>query len=169
MDRREFDRIARAMARGTSRRRALGMLAGAAAAIVGAGAARAQMTPGIDPGGLPQFVCGGSLGAACPDGYECAPAAGSDGVCDPAADPTCPGVCVLSQPSSPCAAMRCKAGTVCCDQCGGICLPAGMICGTLMCIDKTCGDKTCGPGEYCCNKSCGICAPMGAMCIQMAC
>jgi hypothetical protein len=163
MDRRDFDRIARAMAQGSSRRRVFGMLAGAAAAALGARTSRAQMAPAS--GAPAHFVCGGRLGDPCPDGYDCVPPASG---CDPMSDRNCLGDCVLA-PSSPCATMRCMAGTICCDNCGGVCVPQGVACSDALCQDATCGTTVCGDGEYCCNASCSRCAPQGQSCTQEIC
>lgn len=165
MDRREFDRIARAMTQGISRRHTLGLLAGAVAAAAGSRLARAQTTPALTSSAPAQFVCGGRLGDPCPDGYACAsPASG----CDPMGDRDCLGDCVRTPPS-PCASIRCMAGTVCCDNCGGRCVPQGVACSDALCRDETCGAAVCGAGEYCCNASCSRCAPLGQGCTKEFC
>ena len=64
MDDRRFDKLARALGTGTSRRRVLGGLAGAALGLVGLGRAGADLTVGrLDFSGR---FCGGIAGIPCP-------------------------------------------------------------------------------------------------------
>jgi len=71
--------------------------------------------------------------------------------------------------TSNCAAITCLVGNDCCENCGGICVPAGTPCTDDLCGGEPCNTVTCGPGEFCCNESCSICAPLGGVCTQQLC
>lgn len=180
MDGERFDRLARTVGAGASRRRVLGTMAAAAGALLGR-SATAAATP-FHPGPV-RLVCGGPDNLPCPDGADCLypdpacsdPALGCHGVCaiGPVVDP---GPAPQPMPQTPpCAAIRCMAGTHCCDVCGGACVDASIDCAAVDCrpvdpVDgEPCGDTVCGEGTYCCNAGCGICAPIGAMCINQVC
>ena len=172
MDGERFDRLARTMAAGASRRRVLGTMAAAAGVLLGRAAAGAQFYPG--PVLLP---CGGSDGVVCPQGMVCVypadacvdPSLGCRGICSPesAVDPG------SDQPASPCSAIRCMAGTHCCDVCGGVCVGLDVSCAAVDCapVDggEPCGTAICGDGEYCCNASCNRCVPNGQGCTRELC
>ena len=196
MDGRRFDDLTRVLGGGTSRRRVLAGLAGAALGLVGRGRARADISiGGIDWTGR---YCGGFAAIPCPGGYVCVDDAGDD--CDPAAGGAdCAGVCVPSGPEDdPCAAVRCAAGFTCCAECGGTCEPIQPTvgCEAILCIEGTrcceicgrgtcvaadtpcplafcagepCSQVTCGPGEFCCNYSCSTCVPFGGACTEEFC
>jgi hypothetical protein len=116
-----------------------------------------------EPGGL----CGGFANIPCPDGFVCVDVPGDD--CDPSAGGfDCPGFCVPIG-ENPCAAIRCRPGTRCCPNCGGICIPDGIPCSEDRCVSEPCNQVMCGPGEYCCNESCSICAPFGDGCTDQFC
>lgn len=131
-------------------------------------------------GGL---TCGGFAGLPCPGhgacmddpSDDCDPAAGGadcGGVCECYARLRCaPGYrfdespevcgCVEDAPITPCATVRCAAGTTC-----------EVVDGAAYCVSdgsQACGSGTCGAGTVCCNASCGICTPPGGACIQLAC
>lgn len=168
MDGVRFDRLARGLAGGASRRRVLAMLGGVALAGLGRRAGAAQMVPpAVDLSGMP---CGGIAGIPCPGGYVCVddPADG----CDPATGADCGGRCQREEPGggyNPCAAILCIVGTTCCPNCGGICVPPGTACTDALCGGEPCGAGFCAAGEFCCNPSCGICAPLGGYCTEQYC
>ena len=167
MDGRRFDDLTRALRAGTSRRRVLAGLAGAALGLVGLGRARADVSVGaVDYTG---WFCGGIAGVPCPDGYACVDDVGDS--CDPAAaGADCTGVCVPIPSAGACAAVLCVEGTYCCDVCGeGTCVPLDQPCPQAFCAGEPCNGVVCGEGEFCCNYSCSICAPIGGACIQVAC
>lgn len=128
-------------------------------------------------------MCGGFAGIRCPgegacmddpsDG--CDPAAGGadcSGICQCYARSEChvgdhfdasPEVCacVPDAPITPCATVRCAAGTTC-----------EVVDGSAYCVSdghQACGSSTCAAGTVCCNASCGICTAPGELCIQLAC
>ncbi|HEU0116261.1 MAG TPA: hypothetical protein VFQ80_16350, partial [Thermomicrobiales bacterium] len=135
MEHERFDRLAKAMARGASRRAAL---AGAAAVVAGGLGRRAAAatTPPDWHMGFPGSFCGGIAGIGCPAGYQCV---FDPTVCDPnngGAD--CGGRCQQAT-DNPCAAMLCRQGTDCCPNCGGVCVPAGTTCSDDLCHGEQCG------------------------------
>jgi hypothetical protein len=165
MDQQRFDRLARAMARGSSRRAVFAAAAAASAGWLVRRSAGATTIPNWRVG-RPGSFCGGIAGIACPDGYQCV---FDSTVCDPnhgGAD--CGGTC-QRVPDNPCAAMLCQQGTDCCPNCGGICVPAGTTCSDNLCQGERCGPNRCKQGEVCCNESCGICTPPGGLCPMIAC
>lgn len=199
MDGRRFDELTRAIGSGTSRRRLLGGVVGAALGAVGLGHVRSG---GAAAGGQGEGVvdvsgrlCAGFAGLGCPVGYRCVDDDGVDcvadaggslclGRCVVADDPCAPircadgffccnecgGTCEPNPPAASCAAILCAEGTRCCELCGeGTCVPIGELCPVAFCAGEPCGGNVCGPEEYCCNPSCGICAPLGGACIQVAC
>ena len=111
--------------------------------------------------------CGGIAGLPCPKGFVCVDDPRDD--CDPeAGGADCIGIC-MKKATDPCATIRCRQGTTCCPQCGGICIPNGIRCSTVLCTREACNQVVCGPGEYCCNESCSICAPLGGACTDQFC
>ena len=144
-----------------SRRLLVGSMAvGLMSLIRGPSGAQAQAG---EPGGM----CGGIAGIPCPEGFTCVDDVGDD--CDPnAGGADCAGICV-SIGDSPCAAMLCLEGTICCPLCGGVCLPPDVRCSDDVCTEEPCNRTTCGPGEYCCNESCSRCAPLGQGCTREYC
>jgi hypothetical protein len=115
----------------------------------------------------PRGMCGGIAGIPCPDGFVCVDDPGDD--CDPAAGGAdCSGICVPIG-ENPCATILCLEGTICCPQCGGICIPPDVLCSEDLCVSERCNQAVCGPGEYCCNESCSICAPLGGGCTDQVC
>jgi hypothetical protein len=111
--------------------------------------------------------CGGIAGLPCPDGYICVDGPGDE--CDPATGGAdCIGICVRKV-KDPCATIRCRQGTKCCPNCGGICIPDDIRCSNELCVSEPCNQAVCGPGEYCCNESCSICAPLGGGCTDEFC
>ena len=77
-----------------------------------------------------------------------------------------------AQQTSNCAAITCLTDSDCCENCGGICVPAGTPCSDDLCGDPgavPCNQVLCGPDEYCCNESCSICAPIGGGCTEQFC
>lgn len=133
------------------------------------------MCGGVFCGGIAGFPCPG-LGACVDNPYDsCDPASGGadcGGLCECNARQRCgPGwtfdpspevcACVEDAPITPCATVRCAAGTTC-----------EVVDGSAYCVSDgtaACGSGTCGAGTVCCNASCGICTPPGGVCIQLAC
>lgn len=161
MDSERFDRLTRAVGSRSSRRTAIGaVMAGLAMSVLGRGKVAAQV-------GVPGGMCGGFAGIPCPPGYTCIDDPG-DG-CDPfngGAD--CSGICVPDD-YNPCAAISCMTGTICCPNCGGICVPPGTECTDSICGGEPCNEAVCGFGEYCCNESCSRCVPLGDGCTREFC
>ena len=115
----------------------------------------------------PRRRCGGIAGLSCPDGFTCVDDPGDD--CDPrAGGADCFGICVR-ETRDPCATIRCRRGTTCCPQCGGLCIPRDVPCSEDLCVSQPCNQATCGPGEYCCNESCSRCAGLGQGCTREYC
>jgi hypothetical protein len=166
VDNERFDQLTKTLAGRRSRRSALSVLTGAAAALF---TSRRFAVAQI---GTPGGMCGGIAGFPCPEGYTCVDAAG-DG-CDPAAGGAdCAGICVLVDDNpddqNPCAAILCIEGTTCCPQCGGVCIPGDVDCASVDCTPQQCNEAVCGPGEYCCNESCSRCVPLGEGCTREFC
>ena len=120
--------------------------------------------------------CGGIMGRPCPDGYECIDDPSDD--CDPTTGGAdCIGICVGSiDHPNPCAAMLCQEGTICCPNCGGLCVATGTTCSDDLCTGEPdppggefCGRRFCDRGEYCCNPYCGVCIQNGKPCPQVKC
>ena len=114
----------------------------------------------------PRF-CGGIAGFPCPEGLTCVDDPLDD--CDPeqgGAD--CGGICVRID-KNPCARMRCRKGTVCCDACGGLCIPRGTPCSDDLCPGDACAGMLCGPGHEPCNRGCCHCVPVGQPCTAEGC
>lgn len=159
MDSERFDRWTKGLARPRSRRGIIGLLAGGVLALAARRPAVAQIG---EPGGF----CGGIAGFPCPAGFECVDAV--DG-CDPmAGGADCSGIC-LPIDYNPCAAILCIEGTICCPQCGGLCIPPEIPCGPELCVGEPCNQVVCGLGEYCCNESCSQCAGLGQSCTAEYC
>lgn len=168
MDHARFDRWTRLLARGATRRRTLAALTALVAGGTAAGRRpTAARSADVDFSGI---FCGGFAAIPCPGGYACVDDPGD--LCDPeAGGADCGGRCVRDdgEPTNPCAAILCQAGSTCCPNCGGICVPAGVPCSDDFCPGVWCGPVRCGPGEHCCNESCGICTPVGGVCTQQYC
>lgn len=175
MDGERFDRLARTMAAGASRRRVLGTMAAAAGVLLGRAGAGAQFHPGPV-----RLVCGGFADVGCPSGMTCVypadacdlPSLGCEGLCL-SVTVTGPGPSV---PASPCSTIRCMSGTHCCDVCGGVCVDQDVNCAAVDCRPdddgtdgEPCGVALCGEGEYCCNASCSRCVPNGQGCTRELC
>jgi hypothetical protein len=112
-------------------------------------------------------LCGGIAGLPCPDGFVCVDDPWDD--CDPAAGGAdCPGICVRKV-KDPCATIRCRQGTQCCPECGGMCIPDDILCSNELCVSERCNQAVCGPGEYCCNESCSRCVGLGQGCTREFC
>jgi hypothetical protein len=112
-------------------------------------------------------MCGGIAGIPCPAGFVCIDDPRDD--CDPAAGGAdCPGICVRKV-QDPCATIRCRQGTKCCPNCGGICIPDDIRCSHKLCVSEPCNQVMCGPGEYCCNESCSRCVGLGQGCTREFC
>jgi len=162
MDGERFDRFARALSTGLTRRGAVAAVGAAIGSLlVGRGAAPAGASPMI-------VRCGGITGLGCPPGYTCVD--DPYDTCDPwfgGAD--CGGICQPEADYNPCAAILCAEGTTCCPNCGGVCVPEGTPCSEDLCWGEPCGSAYCGAGEYCCNPSCSICAPLGGGCTEQFC
>jgi len=166
MDDKRFDRLARAMAGGASRRRLLAGLAGAVLAAIGVGHRRA--TADTLYGDWTGRFCGGFAGIRCPDGFDCVDDAGDS--CDPAAGGAdCAGVCQPVELPSGCAAILCPADSVCCEVCGEVgCYPAQLGCPAARCPSPPpagCAAILCQEGTVCC-ESCGqgTCLPADQPC-----
>ncbi len=140
MDDQRFDRLARAFAAGTSRRRALALLAaaGLAGRLPGRVAAQAACAPGLtDCGGVCVATCCdnancGACGNVCPSGQTCFEGICGcpSGLCCEAGETVCDGTCV---------ATCCNNDH--CGACGNTC-PAGLTCFEGVC---DCPSGTCGP------------------------
>ena len=158
-----LDEAARVLARGASRRKVLGGIAGAAIVALGLdrAPAAAEESLVVVEAGVP---CGYSV---CGHGEYCCNE--SCGICAPVG-----GFCTAEYCGGPvetvelCGATTCGVGEYCCNPSCGICAPLGGFCTAEYC-GEACGVTMCGYGEYCCNASCGICAPLGGSRIQVAC
>lgn len=161
MDGREFDRWTRNLG---SRRPRRGVLAAFAGGVALLGSRRFTAAQTIES----DMICGGIAGIVCPGGYTCVQDPLNCGPTPAGAD--CSGFCVpLGGDVNPCAAMLCLEGTICCPNCGGLCVPAGTPCSDDLCGGEVCNKAICGPGEYCCNESCSRCVPLGAGCTREFC
>ena len=155
-----LDDVARTLAEGMPRRRALRVMAGAVAAAVLPGwLARPAQARRVTCTGE-EFLCqcpsinGLFFNVCCPGNYKCTCKAPPDGaaICSCADDRKCGDAC-------------CKVGAVCADaDLGYCCEPRELACrggGTVSCCKPgiaCCAGKCCAPGERCykgrCRKRC---------------
>ncbi|MDP9409024.1 MAG: hypothetical protein M3P70_00720 [Actinomycetota bacterium] len=156
MDDQGFDRLARSLAAGTSRRRVLAGMA--AAALGGLGLRHVGAQASDEP-----VSCGGIAGLPCPEGFTCVDDPSDN--CNPATGGAdCLGIC---RPM--CGEAVCGAEEYCCNESCSICAPIGGSCTEQFCGDQCQSDADCPhrDGDACTGAACeeGTCVYFTVDCV----